>query len=462
MNPISGKINVALTGDSIIARRISVHQDEKTKELYKILKDADIAFTNLEVLPNDFKGHPAARSDGAHFSAHSYVLDDLKEIGFNLFSCANNHALDYGVEGLLTTIDEIKRRNLSFAGVGSNLTEARMPVYHNVQGGTVAMISCTSTFFDEQAAGEGRPEVQGRPGVNPLSFDVEYEVKENQMKVLKEIYEDLGLESNRQEFVELGFGKDPEDPTISHFFDSNLRTAGTLNANFRVSDKTRTSTKPNKKDSEEICRWIKEAKSRADVVIVSLHAHEQGGNREQPAEFIQQFAQRAIEEGADVIVGHGPHLLRGIEIYQGKPIFYSLGNFIGHNELIYKLPEDSYKRFKVDSSLTPSEIFRLRSDNGKKGFPGNSLYWQSIVPICRFEDGHLTSIEIEPVSLTRGDVPFHRGRPYLANKETGTQIIDKVNELSAEYGTRIVFDENGKGKIELFIDEKVDEAVAAK
>lgn len=449
MTQSSTNFSVALTGDSIIARRISVHTDENTVALYQKIKEADIAFTNLEVLPNNFKGHPAARSDGAHFAAHSYVLDDLKEIGFNLYSCANNHALDYGVEGLLSTMDELEKRDLSYAGVGRNLTEARMPVYHSVSGGTVAMISCTSTFFDEQAAGEERPEVQGRPGINPIKFDVEYEVSEKQMEVLKEIYEDLGLENNRREFVQLGFGTNPDDSSVLPFVDSNLRVAGTLNANFRVSETSKVRTVPNEKDLNEICKWVREAKSRADVVIVSLHAHEQGKSKEHPAEFIQQFAHRIIDEGADVIVGHGPHLLRGLEMYNGKPIFYSLGNFIGQNELIYKLPHDSYKRFKVDPSLTPSEVFHIRSEGGKKGFPGNEIFWKSIMPVCHFEEGKLRKIEIMPLSLTKGDVPHKRGRPYFPEKSVGEKIMEGFCELSTEFGTTITLDETGRGIVEI-------------
>ena len=51
-----------------------------------------------------------------------------------------------------------------------------------------------------------------------------------------------------------------------------------------------------------------------------------------PADFIPIFARAVIDAGADVFVGHGPHVLRGIEIYKGKPIFYSLSNFIFQNE----------------------------------------------------------------------------------------------------------------------------------
>jgi poly-gamma-glutamate capsule biosynthesis protein CapA/YwtB (metallophosphatase superfamily) len=429
---------LALTGDSILTRRILASKDEKTNELVQLIRDADVAFTNLEVLPNDFLGHPAARSDGSHFGAGSWVLDELTDMGFNLFSFANNHTLDYGVDGLLTSLRNLEKRQLAYAGAGRNLAEAQMPVYVDVGASSVAMLACSSTFFDEQSAGEQRPEIQGRPGVNPLRIDPVYEVTNEQLDALKAIAEDLGLQKQFRDFVDLGFGSEPNDPSIFPFVDSNLRTAGTLNAKFRAAERTAVRTSPNSQDIEAISKWVREARARADIVIVSLHAHEQADTREHPAEFIPGFAHRMIDEGADIVVGHGPHLLRGMEMYRGKPIFYSLGNFIGQNDLVYKLPADSYKRFQVDPSLTPSEVYRIRSQDGKKGFPGDGLYWQTVMPICYFEaGGQLSKIEIVPVGLTRGSGPHRRGKPYLAQGTEAEQILGKFNQLSMPYGTKM-------------------------
>ena len=83
-------------------------------------------------------------------------------------------------------------------------------------------------------------------------------------------------------------------------------------------------------------------------MIVSLHCHESGANRSVPADFIPIFAKAVIDAGADVFVGHGPHVLRGIEIYKGKPIFYSLSNFIFQNETVLRMPEDSYEQYSLD------------------------------------------------------------------------------------------------------------------
>ena len=86
-----------------------------------------------------------------------------------------------------------------------------------------------------------------------------------------------------------------------------------------------------------------------------------------------------IDAGADIVVGHGPHLLRGMEIYKGKPIFYSLGNFIGQNELVRQLPGESYDRFRADDRLTPTKLYKQRTQDDQKGFPSDMRYWQTVV-----------------------------------------------------------------------------------
>lgn len=442
----SKDLRLALTGDTIAARNGFLATGGPTGELVELIRECDAAFTNLEVLPNDFAGYPAARSDGVHFATHSGILDELAEAGFGLFGYANNHALDYGVEGLLQALSEFEQRGLTYAGAGKTLAQARMPAYLDQGWGSVGLVACSSTFFPEQAAGEQTPDVQGRPGINPLRFGVTYEVSEEQLACLQSIAGDLGLESQRREFVQLGFLSDPEDLRILPFVDTNLRVAGTLDAKFRAADSPAVRTRPEEPNAREILRWIAEARNRAEVVVVSLHAHEQGKSREHPAEFVESFARAAVDAGADMVTGHGPHLLRGMEMYHGKPIFYSLGNFVGQNELVYKLPADSYRRFGVDQSLTPSEVFRIRNADGTKGFPADELYWQTVMPICRFESGKLVEIEVVPVSITHGKTPNTRGQPYLANGEEATKILAKFASLSREYGVKISDGDRSRGE----------------
>ncbi len=437
-------LRLALTGDSMITRSAVASRSESVARLIELIKDVDVAFTNLEVLPNDFRGYPAVESGGTHLAAHHRVLDDLVDMGFNLFSCANNHALDYSIEGLLATIEVLEQKEVAYAGIGRTLSQARMPVYLDHEGGSVAMVSCSSTFAKGQSAGEQRPEVQGRPGLNPLRFGTTYEVTREQIETLQEIFSALGLEQQWREWIQLGFAFPPEDSQIFPFLDTNLRSAGLLNARFRAADRPAVKTTPNMQDMEEIAKWTREARARADIVLVSLHAHEQDATIEDPAEFVRTFAHRIVDEGADIVVGHGPHLLRGMEIYRGSVIFYSLGNFLAQNELVHKLPADAYEYFRVDSSKTPAELFQIRHQNDQKGFPADKRFWQTIVPVCDFENGRLRCIEVVPVTLDYGQSVHRRGRPRLAEGEEVSEILARFARLSETFGTEVRYEGEGK------------------
>jgi poly-gamma-glutamate synthesis protein (capsule biosynthesis protein) len=422
--------SLLLSGDSMITRGALKTADEPTRALRELVHDADLAFTNLEVLPNDFKGYPAADNGGTHLAARSEVVDELIDIGFDLIAAATNHALDYHIEGLLATIEVLERKGVAFAGLGRTLAEARMPVYLDHPAGVLAMLSCCSTFSSGQQAAEQRPDMQGRPGLNPLRHDRVYEIPADQLATLKKIAEDLGIERLRLNTIQSGFGFPPDDPEIFPF----------LGANFRAADEAAVRTTPRATDSDAIAQWVREARSRADFVLLSLHAHEEGGCKEESAAFIPEFAHRMVDEGADLVVGHGPHLLRGMEIYRGRPIFYSLGNFIAQNHLVYKIPADAYTRFRVDPSKTPGQLFDSREQGGKIGFAADARYWESVLPTCFYNGTTLQRIELTPISLGYGEPAHHRGRPRLARGEQASSILNRFAALSEPYGTRIEID----------------------
>ncbi len=421
-------MKLALTGDSIITRRVGITLDDATRKLVELLTDTDVSFTNLEVLPNDFAGYPALESGGSHFAAHQWVMDDLTDMGFNLFACANNHSLDYSIEGLMAMIDVLDERGISYAGVGENLAASRMPVYLDTAAGSVGMISCSSTFHSGQEAAEQRPDMVGRPGLNPLHYDTTYYVTQEQYDAIRDVALGLGVEQQRQQRIQLGFAFPPDDPDVLPF----------LEGNFKVGDSTRVETVPKEKDVLAMEKWVREARRRSDLVVVSLHAHEQQAeDKEQPADFIKLFAHRMIDAGADMVVGHGPHLIRGMELYQGKPIFYSLGNFIGQNELVWKLPSDSYDRFRVDSGETPAIVYDQRYAGDTKGFPAEQRYWETVMPMLEFDGERVTGMEIVPISLALGPQAHRRGKPEVASGEVAERVLGRFQKLSAEFGTEM-------------------------
>jgi len=435
---VSGTATLILTGDSMITRGIAMNENDDARALAAHIGSGDAALTNLEVLPNDFKGYPAQECGGTHMAASSSVVDTLTGLGFNLFPAATNHALDYSIEGLLATIDVLNEKGVVWAGLGRNMAEARMPAYLDTDRASFALISVCSSFAKGQQASEQRPDMPGRPGLNPLRVSTTYDISAEHLEALREIAEAIGIEQRRREIIALGFGHPPADESIFPFFDLSFRAAET--AGVQVT--------PNAGDMDAIAQWVREARGRSDIVVVSLHAHEQGETKEDPSDFIPVFARRMIDEGADVIVGHGPHLLRGIEVYNGKPIFYSLGNFIAQNDLVHKFPSDAYERFRVDPTTTPGEIARTRSDDGKRGFPSDVRYWETVSPRLTWQDGTLTSIELAPVTLHQTDPVYRRGRPRLARHDEARSILTRLADLSAPFGTTIEIDgEMGRVKL---------------
>lgn len=440
-------MKIALTGDSILQRRLNSLEDATLRPLFDLIRSADVSFTNLEVLPNDFAGDPALESGGSHFGAPAWILDELVAGGFDLFSTANNHALDYSIAGLHAMHRQLRQRELLYAGTGRNLEEARRPVYCTRPAGSVALLACSATFGKGQEASDQSRDMPGRPGLNPLRFDTVHEVTPAQMAQVRELIAGLGLDRLYQGAVDLGFAHPLPHPSLAVFgpFTPVL---------FREGQQTRLRTTPRKKDVDDILRWVEEARLMADVVVLSIHAHELGYNAEgewdleTPAEFLQPVARRMIDAGVDIVVGHGPHLLRGMEIYNGKPIFYSLGNFIGQNELVERLPVDSYEQFRVDREQTPSKVFQQRTRNDTRSFPADTRFWETLVPLCRFDGGRLQAIELHPVSLGLGEAIHRRGRPRLAEGEHGRAILERFARLSQPYGTRFSI-EGGIGLLSL-------------
>jgi poly-gamma-glutamate synthesis protein (capsule biosynthesis protein) len=197
---------------------------------------------------------------------------------------------------------------------------------------------------------------------------------------------------------------------------------------------------------KEITASIRSAKKQADWVLVSSHSHENSGDRQQPARFQSAFARAAIDAGADIWLNHGPHVLRGIEIYKGRPIFYSVANFIFQNETVEFLPAENYSRYDLGPDATPAEFSDHRYANDTRGFPVDDLNWQSVVAITTFRGEKLEKIELLPIELGQNKPRSQRGRPVLVVGEAAREIIEGLAKLSEPYGTKILF-RDGRGII---------------
>jgi len=419
-------VTFALAGDSLITQRISVFDEPEFTRLINGIRGADVAFTNLEMLFHDYEAPPSTESGGTYMRADPAILKDILWAGFDLVAMANNHTVDYGIEGLRINLRHVRDSGLVHAGVGEDLSLARAPGYLDSRIGRVALISCASTYPSQGMAGPGRPPVRGRPGLSPLRFTTTYKLDADAMTALRAFVDKVP-----------GARRNPEAKTVTF-----------LGTRFELAAKTEIVTAPNEQDLKELTTVIRGARKQADWVVVAVHCHENfPGNREKPPQFLETFCHAAVDAGADIVAGTGPHILRGIEIYKGKPIFYSLGNFVFQNETLDFFPAENYMPYSLGPEATPGDFNDVRFKNDTTSYPADEKVWLSVVAYPSFRAGALERVELWPIVLGWKKPRPQRGRPLPAEGTAADQILQHLSELSAPYGTRISI-QNGRGTIE--------------
>ena len=420
------EFTMALTGDSIITRKLSVYEEPEFLQMIELIRSADMAFTNLEMLFHDYEPYPMAESGGTWMRADPALADDLVWAGFDMVSRANNHTGDYGTLGMELTTKYVAETGIVQAGAGLSLAEAREAKFLETSTARVALISISSSFAKHMGAGRSRDDVPARPGLNPLRYKTTYVVPETDFEQLRQTGESLDQFTDMDGFPR---GTDEEEPGKMEVFGRN----------FAIGDEPVIRMEANEDDVQEITAVVNNASRLADFTVVTIHAHEYTGRRELSPEFLHVFARAMIEAGADVFVTHGPHVLRGIEIYQGKPIFYSMGNFMFQNETLLRLPSDNYERYDLDGNAHVADFNDARYENDTEGFPTLVENWESIIAVPTFRDGKLAELQLYPISLGYGAPRQVRGRPLFAEQDHARKIIGDLQELSKPYGTEIEF-----------------------
>jgi len=257
------------------------------------LRRADILFGQLEaVLTTGGTRLPQARHA---IRAKPAVAPALKHAGFDVISFASNHCMDWGRESFAETIGYLEQAGVKVIGAGANLMAARKPAILEHGGNRVAVLAYCSILPQNYWAEDNRP------GCAPLRAWTHYEQIEHDQ---------------------------PGTPCRVHTFAHREDLAGLLDD-------------------------IKRAREEADVVIVSLH----WGIHFVPAviaDYQREVAHAAIDAGADLILGHHAHILKGIEVYKGKAIFYSLCNFA--TDLRMDAAHAASKSFREIQTLNPQWI----------------------------------------------------------------------------------------------------------
>lgn len=299
------EISLGFAGDVFVNR-------DRPAEVFGDVRDVlavpDILFANLEgVFTDDPRPMPTTIVGG---SAPAHNLDALPEAGFDVLSLANNHILDAGYDAMLETRSRLRARGVRTCGAGESAADAREPAIVEAGGLRVAYLAYASVF---PIGCEAR---SNRPGVAPMrAYDV-----------WRGAY-----------------------PTV--------HVPGALPL---------VQTVPEEADLACLTEDVRRARRRADLVVVSFH----WGDHTRPFHLTDhetRTARYCVDHGADLVVGHHHHALRGMEWYRGKPIMYGLGHFVfdmrvdWSEEYMKQLAElnPAFERMRTPYTIGPREGWPL-------------------------------------------------------------------------------------------------------
>ena len=326
---------VGAVGDLIISRPLSQYAPRIAgfAAVLRLLRATDALYGNLETTIFDsryFTGSAYSWDGDWTNSSDPAVARDLKSMNFTIVSRANNHSLDWGLEGMRETGSHLDEVGLPYAGVGEDRGLARAPRYAETPRARVALVSVASTFrptTDALPAHDGAP---GRPGLNALHVTRTIVLPPPAMRALAQV----DCETHRRHCGEV-----PKALKIS----TPIRLGKSFAYDYEMDPE----------DLAEIYKNIRSARENADLVIVSIHAHECSEGCDDPnaprgpGNFLRRFAHEAIDSGADRFVATGNHNLGPMELYRSqargvRPILYGLGNFFWSN-VQEPLPHDLYQ-----------------------------------------------------------------------------------------------------------------------
>ena len=431
-----GEFVLASVGDLMIRRPASRLADPDVQAVFDLIRDADLAVANMEgELANlrDFDG-PLNGFVGSH-----EVAADLKLMGLDMVNRAQNHLLDSETEGMFSTNALLDEAGIIHAGSGRNLQEAAAPAFLELAKGRAALVGAHAPIWPEHnrlAATARNGNLGGRPGLNMLNYRETILVSQQQYDALQQV---------REGFLEHRDSYDNPRPVASASPAAGISipasSSGRNDPRYRV---TRGDEIPgtvactlNGNDVDRMLRNIRNARQLGDFVTAAAHIHQSQSVVEfqhlstRPPEFYVDLAHKAIDAGADAFVGTGVQTLRGIEIYQGKPIFYGLGEFFREAQWELELVVGA-------ADADPQRRLQQFSRN----FGGSTQSLESLVTTSHYEDGVLKEVRLYPIELGVNGPDSKLGIPRMATEQHAQQILERVARLSDQWGTAIEVDGN--------------------
>ncbi len=349
---------LGLVGDVLVDRE---DPPEVFSEVQPVLDATDVLFGNLEGPYTDDPHAPPSAPVQVIPPARN--LDVYAQCGFDVVTMANNHIVDGGHAAMLDTRARLNEQGVATCGAGRNLAEARAPAIVQAGGLKLAFLGYASIF---PSGYEARSAV---PGIAPMRAH----------NVFMDAYD-------------------------------NYHAPGC---------EPRVKTMPYEEDIANLREDIAKARERADLVIATFH----WGDFMKPFHLTDHETRTArfcIDQGADMVVGHHHHVLRGMEWYEGKPILYGLGHFVF--DLRIELPPDLLKM--MEGSGEDPNFYGVAPRAGWPLLPLHAESRMTLMAWASVEAGSIAGIGFVPC-LLRPDGLVH---PVDPGSPEGGEVVAYVEK----------------------------------
>jgi len=311
----ANSISLVAVGDIMLggtAEEVLIEKgyDYPFTKVQHLLNGADIVIGNLEGPLTNLCESTLEDKEYIFRSPPDLVVPALKKAGFNILNLANNHILDFDIQGMNDTINSLSKQHIQTVGTGNNSAQARSGTILQTNNGDVGFLSYSLTF--------------------PELF-------------------------------------------------------------WATKDKAGTAFGHEKDIREDVQRLSKQV----DYIIVSFHWGREKSLELRP--YQPKLGRAAIDAGADIVIGHHPHVLQAVEEYKDGLIIYSLGNF----------------------------VFGSYSTDAKN----------SVVARLTLHEGKYYSAEFTPINVSNTEVIF---QPHTLTGVAATNVIKQINSLSKELNTNLI------------------------
>ena len=426
-------LSLALVGDVIHTRQLAstVARDPAFAQTIDRLRAADAAIGNLEITVAERDDPDAwvwSIPQDWSMAAEPHVIADLHELGFSAVGRANNHAMDRGPAGLRTTSRLLDAAGIVHAGTGEHLARARAPRFLETAAGRLGIVSVTTNPTPRHVAPalDAFAGLAARPGVHALPLQPVVTVPPAAHAALRDVHD--GMSDAMGEWMSGQEGL--------HLFDATFEPGDRVVVRYDVDAEARAG----------LLLAVRHARQQADAAVLLVHAHQGDHDPSDPPAFLRELAHDAIEAGADVVAVSGPHVLAPVELHEGHPILYGLGNFVW-SDVLGPLPGYFWQLTRrvlgeeIDpATMTEAELVARLNDDGFAD------PWVFRAVLAQVTLGADVRVQLYPVDLGMGLPVARRGVPRAATPDVAREIVDRLAKLSAPFGVEVT-DADGVGVV---------------